>query len=49
MIRTLSRGHRVVTHNGVGRYQHGDSYYQPARGGYPVDAGHSQSRGRGWR
>jgi len=49
VIRTLPRGHRVVTHNGVRYYQHGDSYYQSTRGGYHVVANPYQNRPRGWR
>jgi len=49
VIRTLPRGHRVVTHNGVRYYQHGDAYYLSTRGGYKVVANPYQNRRRGWR
>jgi len=49
MIRTLPRGHRVVTYNGVRFYQSGKSYYQPTSGGYQIVANPYQNRRRSWR
>lgn len=49
VMRTLPRGHRVVTHRGARYYRHGDSFYQPTRGGYRmVDNPYGRGR-RGWR
>lgn len=49
VIRTLPRGHRVVTYNGVRYYQHGSSYYQPTRGGYHLVANPYGTTRRNWR
>lgn len=38
VIRSLPRGYRTVNYQGVRYYRHGDSYYQPASGGYRVVA-----------
>jgi len=49
MIRTLPRGHRLVTYNGVRYYQSGESYYQPTGGGYQIVSNPYQNRRRNWR
>jgi len=49
MIRTLPRGHRVVTYNGVRYYQSGESYYQPTDNGYQIVSNPYQNRRRNWR
>ncbi|MFT4175212.1 MAG: hypothetical protein QM627_01035 [Luteolibacter sp.] len=36
VIRTLPRGARSVTYRGQSYYRHGNTYYQPYRGGYRV-------------